>query len=196
MSERNMNATTYQYLRVKETDIRYLVKTSSRARRVSIAVHCNGSVVLTVPRRARAHVAHEFLMAKSAWVLGRVNHFKSHPCPSQLSCTPCYTEHKERAAKLAAERLAYFNIFYGFRYNRVTIRNQRTVWGSATCRGNLSFNYKIALLPDALSDYVIVHELCHLQEMNHSPRFWKLVERTIPDARALRRELTSCDLEL
>ncbi len=92
------------------------------------------------------------------------------------------------------KRLALFNKDYGFTYRRITIRNQRTRWGSASRSGNLNFNYRMTFLPPHLSDYVIVHELCHLGEFNHSKKFWDLVARTIPDHRALRKELRTIPL--
>ncbi len=97
--------------------------------------------------------------------------------------------YKTRAGKLVMGRLEYFNQFYKFKFNRVFIRNQKSRWGSCSSKGNLNFNYKIALLPPALADYLIVHELCHLGEMNHSLRFWQLVSEQIPDYKKLRREL-------
>ncbi len=105
-----------------------------------------------------------------------------------------YAQYKEQARELAHARLEYFNQFYGFTYNRVAIRAQRTRWGSCSKKGNLNFNYRIALLPPALVDYLIVHELCHLKEMNHSSRFWKLVEHTLPDYKARRKALKAISL--
>jgi predicted metal-dependent hydrolase len=93
------------------------------------------------------------------------------------------------ARRLVGSRLFEFNEVYGFRYARISIRSQRTRWGSASSRGNLSFNYRIIFLPPELQDLIIAHELCHLQEMNHSPAFWSLVEKAIPDYRRLRKEL-------
>ena len=97
-----------------------------------------------------------------------------------------YVKYKELARTLAESRISYYNKFYGFKINRIAIKNSKTRWGSCSKKGNLNFNYKIALLPPELANYVIVHELCHLGEFNHSARFWKLVERTIPNWREIR----------
>lgn len=100
-----------------------------------------------------------------------------------------YQTHKAAAVSFVTQRLQELNQVYGFTYQRVTIKNQATRWGSCSKKGNLNFHYKVVLLPSALADYVLVHELCHLQELNHSKRFWSLVERTIPQYRILRRAL-------
>lgn len=100
-----------------------------------------------------------------------------------------YLAHKEAARAFVHERLTHFNTLYGFSYKRVAIRNQRTCWGSCSEHGNLNFNYKILFLPPHLADYLIVHELCHLAELNHSSRFWLQVSRACPDYQALKREL-------
>jgi len=97
------------------------------------------------------------------------------------SVTKHYVEHKEEARELTLARLAHFNQHYGLKWNRVAIRNQRRCWGSCTSLKNLNFNYKLILLPPHLADYIIVHELCHLKELNHGKAFWDLVEETIPD---------------
>lgn len=100
-----------------------------------------------------------------------------------------YLEYKERARALAESRLAHFNQFYNHTWNKITIRNQKTRWGSCSKNGNLNFNYKIALLPPEVADYIIVHELCHLGEFNHSANFWDLVEETIPNHIQIRKRL-------
>ena len=100
-----------------------------------------------------------------------------------------YLRYKEAARELVKERLAYFNQFYGFSLQRLAIRNQRTRWGSCSKKGNLNFNYRILFLPPALADYLIVHELCHLKEFNHSARFWALVQQMIPEYKTTRRAL-------
>ncbi len=102
--------------------------------------------------------------------------------------------HKETAHILVLGRLGHFAQIYAdlghiFIYHRVSIRNQKTRWGSCSRKGNLNFSYKLALLPPHLADYIIVHELCHLGQLNHSPAFWALVALTVPDFVRHRQEL-------
>ena len=102
-----------------------------------------------------------------------------------------YLKHREAARTLVKERLEYFNSMYGFTIGKIAIRDQRSRWGSCSRKGNLNFNYRIALLPPHLADYIVVHELCHLKEFNHSKQFWDLVARTVPDYLACRKALHS-----
>ncbi|MFA6463413.1 MAG: M48 family metallopeptidase [Candidatus Paceibacterota bacterium] len=88
-----------------------------------------------------------------------------------------------------------FNTSYNFTYNSVKIKSTKTRWGSCSSKGNLNFSYKIALLPEHLADYLVVHELCHLGEFNHSENFWNLVEKTIPDFAQRRHELKKIKLD-
>ena len=115
--------------------------------------------------------------------------------PASRASKKQYTEHKSAALALVTARLAHFNQVYGLTWKSVSIRNQKTRWGSCSRRGALHFNYRLVLLPPHLADYVIVHELCHLKEFNHSKKFWQEVERTLPDWRAARRELKKISLK-
>ncbi len=100
-----------------------------------------------------------------------------------------YLELKEKARVLVKERLEYWNKHYKFKYNKVSIRNQRSRWGSCSSKGNLNFNFRIITLPTHLVDYIVVHELCHLGQMNHSQKFWDLVRATLPNYVELMQEL-------
>jgi hypothetical protein len=88
-----------------------------------------------------------------------------------------YEYNKNTVRKMVTERVEFFNSFYKFPYNNISIRNQTSVWGSCSRSGNLQFNYKLVYVPEKTMDYVIVHEICHLKEHNHGPNFWKLVEK-------------------
>ena len=107
--------------------------------------------------------------------------------------TKHYLEHKERARSLAHSRLEYFNQHYNLPYKRVAIKNQRRCWGSCSSLKNLNFNYKIYFLPPHLCDYIIVHELCHLVELNHGQSFWNLVAQQIPEYQNCVAELKVVD---
>ncbi|MFA7088069.1 MAG: M48 family metallopeptidase [Patescibacteria group bacterium] len=102
---------------------------------------------------------------------------------------PEYLARKEEARLMIANRLEELNRYYNFKYGRISIRDQRTRWGSCSKKGNLNFNYRLMNLPERVRDYVIVHELCHLKEFNHSSRFWDLVSAALPDYRELRKIL-------
>lgn len=102
-----------------------------------------------------------------------------------------YRSHRESARKRIAELLGKVNRHYGLEYGRVAIRNQRRSWGSCSQARNLNFNYRILFLPEALQEYIIAHELCHLKEFNHGMNFWQLVAEYVPDYRKQRKELKS-----
>jgi hypothetical protein len=101
-----------------------------------------------------------------------------------------YLANKEKARALVTERLRYFNQFYDFSWKRVSIKDTKRRWGSCSKKGNLNFCYKVALLPPEVADYIVVHELCHLGQFNHSRDFWGLVAKTIPEYKQLRLRLT------
>jgi predicted metal-dependent hydrolase len=102
-----------------------------------------------------------------------------------------YLLHKERARVLVHERIQYWAPQIGVIPGRIAIRDQRSRWGSCSTKGNLNFNYRLALIPLELVDYVIVHELCHLREFNHSPQFWALVGEKLPHYALHKQALTA-----
>ena len=87
----------------------------------------------------------------------------------------------DQARRVLPKRVAYFASVLGVTYGRITIRNQRSRWGSCSSKGNLNFNCLMMLMPQEVQDYLVVHELCHRKEMNHSVRFWKEVEQVLPN---------------
>ena len=180
-----MNQTPLNY-----KNIGYSVRISRRARRVRVSVGCDSAVVVTLPFGFRETAAENFIKQKFNWIIKSLNYFaRFKHQPVVISHRGDYLKYKQQALELAKNKVGQWNGFYGFSYNRISIKNQKTRWGSCSKKGNLNFNYKIVHLPEKLTDYLIVHELCHLKEMNHSKNFWNLVAQTIPDYRNLRREL-------
>ena len=96
---------------------------------------------------------------------------------------------KRRAKIYLPERTRILAEKYGFEFKKLGIRNQKTRWGSCSASGNISLNYRLMKYRKELIDYVIIHELCHLKELNHSKKFWKLVEAIIPEYKLLKKEL-------
>lgn len=175
--------------------ISYSLRVSKRARVLSLAIHPGGLVVVTVPPGFSVKFVDDFIRQHTAWILKKVSVFsKLKPVSGKRSTRHDYLKYKEQARQIATERLTYFNQFYNFKIGRVAIRDQKTRWGSCSQKGNLNFSYKIALLPPVLADYIIVHELCHVGEFNHSLKFWDLVAQTIPNHKDLRRELRKVNL--
>ena len=92
------------------------------------------------------------------------------------------------AREFITNRVRYFSELYGFRHRKIRIKNQRTVWGSCSEDGSLNFNYILFKMPKDIADYIIVHELCHLRQFNHSEKFWDLVGRTLPGYKGIKKK--------
>lgn len=170
--------------------VHYSVRRSMRAKRLRLAVYCDGNFVVTLPRGINEISAEKYIIKKSQWVITKLDFFKDISMSKALKFTNNdYLKHKDNVLALAIERVEHFNKIYGYKYNSISIRNQKTRWGSCSIKKNLNFNFKIAFLPEGLRDYIIVHELCHLKEFNHSKKFWNLVTRAIPEYKVIEREL-------
>jgi predicted metal-dependent hydrolase len=173
------------------SDIHYTIKRNKRARRVIISVHADGKVVVTVPMRATLERAEQFIKARQNWILQTQEKLRVK-FEGKTALKQSRTEYKALKAQTTAfirDRIAHYNQYYKFRFGRISIRMQKSRWGSCSKTGNLNFNYKLVQLPEKLADYIVVHELCHLKEFNHSIHFWNLVAETIPDYKARRQEL-------
>lgn len=149
---------------------------------VAIQVTSQGELIVRCPRRMPSGAVRAFVESKRPWIEKQLSALASEPAEPPLSDRELQ-ELKCRAAELLARRAAFFAPLVGVDYGKITVRAQRSRWGSCSGRGNLSFNCLLALTPEAVRDYVVVHELCHRLEMNHSRAFWSQVERVLPDYR-------------
>lgn len=181
---------TNRKINIQNQKISYTLKTSRRARRMRLAIYCDGSFVAVRPRGMQEELVEKFILAKAEWVLSKLAYFKKFKNSLFVkNDRKEYLARKVEALEFVQERVEYFNRFYDFTFNRINIRNQRTRWGSCSRKGNLNFNYKILFLSASAADYLVVHELCHLEEFNHSTKFWQLVAKTVPNYRKVRGEL-------
>lgn len=147
-----------------------------------------GELVMTVPRLVPSFQITSFFEKSSAWIdrhLKQVVEQRSTAHDAEKE----YHEKKATARIIIESRVSEFATRYGFRYEKISIRNQRTRFGSCSRNGNLSFHYRIAFFAPEERDYVIIHELCHLRHFNHSPLFWHEVSRFIPEYERIRRNL-------
>ncbi|MDP1884338.1 MAG: M48 family metallopeptidase [Candidatus Moranbacteria bacterium] len=177
-------------ININGKDIEYVFKRTKGSKSVRLAVYQDGRFVVTAPRWYPIYVVNKFIEEKSQWIFDKVKDVDFDLLREKKADESAeYKKYVKLARVVIAGRLEFFNRYYGFAYKRVAIKNQKTCWGSCSRKANLNFNYKIIKLPDELRDYVIVHELCHLRELNHSRNFWGLVAQTVPDYRELRRRL-------
>lgn len=138
----------------------------------------------------------KMIAEKREWILEKVEIARKNAKPVvPKRSKKQIAEDKDRALELIRSRIEHFNLVYRLSWKRIAIRNQKTRWGSCSGKGNLNFNYKVALLPLHLADYIIVHELCHLAQMNHSKKFWDLVAQTIPNWQERRKEIREHELK-
>ncbi len=158
-----------------------------------ITITRDGHIKVSKPNRVSISQMEKFILSKSDWINQTLEKIKSHPIQPKLTKKDFHI-HKSNALAVIAERVKQYNQHYNFTYKNISIKNQKTRWGSCSHRGNLNFNYKIVLLPEKLLDYVVVHELCHLGQFNHSIKFWNLVAETIPDHKEIRGELSKIHL--
>lgn len=172
----------------------YTLRKSKGAKHLRLRIYGDGRVVMTAPWWLGGQVIEKFFQDKSGWVREKLDALQHiQPQAASKFDRQDYLAQKEAARALVEERIASYNAIYGFPLNRISIRHQKTRWGSCSSQKNVSINYKIIYLPRAMQDYLIVHELCHLRELNHSPRFWALVAQTIPNYRALKRALRQAE---
>lgn len=176
-------------------EIEYTLRISGRSKKVRLAVYGDGRFVVTVPNRVDFDAVNRFVTQKSSWIVEKMEYFKNHPVKSVAKGDKAdFLSKKAVALDLIKKKIAYFNGLYQFPFNGITVRNQKTRWGSCSRRGNLSFNYKIIMMSEKIADYIIVHELCHLKEFNHSEKFWNLVQRAIPNHKEIRKTLKRSDI--
>lgn len=166
----------------------------SERRSISLQIDENLKIRVRAPRRMTDADIQRFLEEKSPWIEKHMQKMKerqemSAAEPEELLTVEELRELAERAVEYIPEKTAYYASLIGVNYGRITIRNQRTRWGSCSSRGNLNFNCLLMLTPPEIIDYVIVHELCHRREMNHSPLFWREVEKVLPDYKRRRKWL-------
>ena len=153
----------------------------SKRRTIAIVVKKDLRIVVRVPLEMKDNDIQRFVMEKQRWIEKHLQIVKKR---NEEKETPFTVEEihalADAALKDLLQRVAKYAPIVGVTVGRITIRNQRSRWGSCSAKGNLNFNCLLMLCPEEVRDYVVVHELCHRKELNHSPAFWSLVECVLP----------------
>lgn len=152
---------------------------------MSLQIRPDGTLLVRAPLRLPQREIDRFLQEKSSWIekhLAQVNSTNLAGEEAPLSMEEVHTL-ADRALREIPPRVQRFAHRMGVAYGRITIRNQQSRWGSCSSVGNLNFNCLLMLAPEEVLDYVIVHELAHRKQMNHSAAFWAEVEAVLPDYR-------------
>lgn len=159
-----------------------------RSNRKTLAIQVNSDLTVTVraPKRVTQKDIEQILKEKEQWIQKNIEHMKQKNAQyDAMKVSPLTDEEikelADRALKYIPGRVKYYAGVIGVSYGGITIRNQKTRWGSCSSKGNLNFNCLLMLTPPEIIDYVVVHELCHRKEMNHSKAFWREVEKVLPD---------------
>lgn len=158
----------------------------SRRKTIAIQVNSDLSVTVRAPYGVTEKYIEGFLNKNEAWISKQMNEIKAKKKSVESGNVENVTLDKikalaEQALEIIPTRVEYFAKIIGVTYGNITIRNQKTRWGSCSSKGNLNFNCLLMLAPPEVLDYVVAHELCHRKQMNHSKAFWSEVEKVFPD---------------
>ena len=161
----------------------------SRRKTISIEVTADAQVIVRAPMRVPVSEINRFVGEKADWIDKSLRKMKQRQEEIEASGKEALTPQEiklfvTRAKRIIPQRVRYFAGIMGVTYGRITIRMQKSRWGSCSGKGNLNFNCLLMRTPDEIVDYVVVHELCHRKHMNHSPAFWQMVEQALPDWRS------------
>ena len=166
----------------------------SRRKTLVIEITPDAKVVVRAPLKVPVTEINRFIGEKADWIDKHIKMMEKRK-EERTSADRQPLSKQEikllttKAKRILPERVRYYAEIMGVEYGRITIRMQKSRWGSCSSKKNLNFNCLLMLTPQEIIDYVVVHELCHLKEMNHSPRFWAEVEKVLPDYKERRKWL-------
>ena len=170
----------------------------SKRKTLGLEVKYDGTVNARVPMRAPREIIERFIREHEAWIIRKRQEWSlaGNNRDDMSGIPPIETkEGKAKIRQYIERQVEYYAKIMGVTYGRISMRNQKTRWGSCSSNGNLNFNNRLLFVPEELVDYVVVHELAHRKEMNHSNAFWNVVEKYMPDYKERRKKLKEYHIE-
>lgn len=178
-----------RHIKLHNRIVNYSIRRSKKAKRIRLAVYCDGNFVVTVPNLFPSKLIDRYIIAKSQWIITKIDFFEKLNKKTKIKFDlNNYEYYKNKAFVLVENKIIDLNKM-NFEFNKLVIKQQKTRWGSCSKKRNLNFNFKIIFLPTKLQEYIIIHELCHLKEFNHSAKYWKTVEKLMPNYVEINQEL-------
>lgn len=183
---------TSRTILISKTLLAYELKKSKRAKRARITMHSDGKIIVTIPWFRSEHTAERLIKEKSVWVINNIKKVLKKNIvvlpkikKSEMALV------KKKAKDIIEKKVKEVCDFYELDYKKIFIKDHRSQWGSCSSLKNLNFNVRLIFLPEHLIEYVVVHEICHLKEQNHSKSFWKLVEKAVENYKECNKELSN-----
>ena len=165
-----------------------LIRSSRKT--VALQIKGDGRIIVRAPLRMSVKEIQRFVDSKAAWIEKHLVLIQQRQNPVEAAFAIEQLHQFADATKQdILQRVVRFAALMGVTYGCITIRAQKSRWGSCSAKGNLNFNCLLMLCPEDVRDYVVVHELCHRKELNHSPRFWAEVEKVLPGYKVQRKWL-------
>lgn len=161
----------------------------SARKSMALEIKQEGRVVARVPKHLPEREIACFIEKHRNWLIKKLALFEKRLSYSIPPAGELTKEENSQMQELFSSKVEHYAAVMGVTYGRITIRDQKTRWGSCSSKGNLNFNYRLAYLPEELLDYVVVHELAHRIYMDHSENFWQQVAQYFPDYKNCRKKL-------
>jgi predicted metal-dependent hydrolase len=159
----------------------------SKRKTLALEISSDASLIIRAPRLMPLFLIKNFIKQKQNWITKKQELIKIRN--QKKSQIPTFKITKEQALEKITKRVKYYSSLSGFKYQNIRITSAQKRWGSCSARNNLNFPQRLALAPNQVIDYVVIHELCHIKEKNHSSNFWNEVAKIMPDYKIHRKWL-------
>ncbi len=176
------------FMEIEELKIPILLQREKR-KTMTITITPQGELLVKAPANLAEREVERFLQQKRYWIYKQTRRIMEANQNRIYRSEEEIKQLKQKARDLLTIKSEYYKKLLGVQYDRIRIGDQKTRWGSCSSRKTISYNWHLVLMPEEIMDYVVVHELCHLIEMNHSKRFWDKVGEILPDYQRRRKWL-------